>query len=108
MCEPLPCIVQYWDELISLQGSLAKRTIALGLKNSSELGQKWIDRQIEPPRLTALGAFNAMETGLLDNSATAAKILTVSSGLENALYNPFRFIVGSVTRCTHQKDNFPR
>ncbi|WP_050605409.1 hypothetical protein [Ruegeria sp. 6PALISEP08] len=108
MSESLPCFVQYWDELISLQGSLTKRTIALSLKNSREIGQKRIDRQVKPPRMTALGAFNAMESGLLDNSAIAAKILTVSSGLENALYKSFRFTVGSVTPCAHQKDNLSR
>ncbi|NOE32156.1 hypothetical protein [Ruegeria sp. HKCCD7318] len=80
----------------------------MGLKNSKELGQKRIDKQINPPRMTALGAFNGMDSGLLENSATAAKILTASSGLENALCNSVRFTVGSVKRCTYQKDNLSR
>ncbi len=56
MSESLPCIVQYWDELISLQDSLTKRTIALGLKNSRELGQKRIDRQVQTAALDSFGS----------------------------------------------------
>lgn len=108
MSESLPFIVQYWDELISPLGSPTKRIIALGSKNSRKLGQKRIDRKIKPPCMTALGALSVMESGLLDNPATASNFLAVSFGLENALYSSYRFTVGSVTRCTNQKDNLSR
>ncbi|RLK07911.1 hypothetical protein CLV75_1574 [Ruegeria conchae] len=108
MSESQPRIVQNRDKFYSPQVSPAKRIVALGLNYCNELGQKRINKEFGSPRETAVAAFEFTESGLLDNSATAAKILTVSSGLENALCNSYRFTVGSVTRCTHLKDNLSR
>ena len=105
MSEAQPCIVQYRDELNSTLGSPAKGIAALGLKLCKELGRKRIDRQTEPARVTAFGAFDTADPGLLDNPATAAKPFATLSDTDNASLKSFRITIGPDNRYTHQKDD---